>query len=259
MSGIGRTVHRAQSNADIYHVTARGVAQQLIFEDERDRNALFELLKKHVKKTKIELYAWCFMGNHIHLVIHSNLETLSYFMQTVLGPYARMFNARHGRCGHLFQERFSSSPIDTDEYLMTAVRYVHQNPVGIGVRAIDRYRWSSYREYLGEQGFTSTDFVLGVFGGKDAFVEFHRISYSDQETRILEFEGLPETAPDLNDDIIQEAKGLLGVSDLAAITHFDKRQRDNMLVVLKARYGIRQTARLTGIGRNIVQRASIIE
>ncbi len=88
-------------------------------------------------------------------------------MQYVNGNYARYFNWRHKRIGHLFQDRYKSIVVEKDEYLERVVRYIIMNPVKDSlVDSLYNYKWCSYREYLGKKGFkiTQTDWVLGRFG-----------------------------------------------------------------------------------------------
>ena len=92
-------VARRPSESGIYHVTARGVGRQLIFEDDRDREELLSALADEGDRLEVRLLAWCFMGNHIHLLVQSGLDDLAAYMRRVLGRYAMFFNVRHARSG----------------------------------------------------------------------------------------------------------------------------------------------------------------
>ena len=90
------------------------------------------------------LIAYCLMGNHFHLVIKVGAETISSIMHRLLTAYAKSFNQRHERSGHLFQARFSSKLIGDDAYLQTVFKYVHLNPVKAGlVKNPKDWPWSS--------------------------------------------------------------------------------------------------------------------
>ena len=251
---MGR-INRMICEGDIYHVTTRGVAQQSIFEDNYDRLRLLKLLRDSSEKFCVTIHAWCFMSNHVHLLLQASMEKVSSFMNSVLSRYAKNYNERHGRTGHLFQERFYSSPIDTDEYLLAAVRYIHFNPIGIGIHDLEKYQWSSYREYLGSDGLSDTSFVLSVFGGLQSFKDFHALPNNDQIILASKFEGSQTWEPPTDDDLIVKAKALLGIDNLSIISQADKNSRNNMLVTLKSTMTIRQIARITGLGRNVIQRA----
>ena len=97
---------RKRSEADIYHVTIRGVARVLVFEDDADRARFLDLLGGMLRLTDGELLAWCLMGNHVHLLFHMELGRLSEGMKRLESSYASYFNKRHSRAGHLFQDRF---------------------------------------------------------------------------------------------------------------------------------------------------------
>lgn len=245
--------HRIECESEIYHLTARGVGRMNIFEDDDDRRKLLELLSRSQAETSVEIYAWCLMSNHIHLIVRGPLEETSRMMRKTLGPYAMFFNSRHGRVGHLFQGRFASVPVLGEAQLLSAIRYVHDNPAEAGICACDEYPWSSYREYTGKSEYASTEPVLEMLGGTQAFVDLHK------ERRPGEPE--PEWRSIRKAMSESEAKRIaadaLGRSDLEGIAAMEKGERDEALAKLKeAGLSIRQIERLTGIGRNIVHRAS---
>lgn len=93
------------------------------------------------------------MTNHVHLAIEEGEVPLSRIMHAVQSSYARWFNWRHDRVGHLFQSRFKSFLVDRDEYLIALLRYIHENPVR--ARIVDRaeaYVWSSDRFFRSGRG-----------------------------------------------------------------------------------------------------------
>ena len=86
--------------------------------------------------------------------------------------YAQHFNNRHEHVGHVFQNRYFSKPIETDAYLLSAARYIMQNPVKEGMASLLEYPWSSIGEYIGRPARCDTSVLLGMFASIDAFVEF---------------------------------------------------------------------------------------
>ena len=244
-------IRRKASEADLYHVTCRGVARRVLFECEEDRRFLGKLLRKNLGEYEVELFAWCFMSNHVHLLLHANLETISAFMQKTLRAYAVYFNGKYDRVGHLFQGRFGSVAITTDSQLMTAVRYIHRNPSEIPGLSYETYKWSSYLEYLNGPFISSTDFVMSIFGTLDAFVRFHKDWHNVDDSY-----GKPQKQRLDDIDAIAKACELLGVETLASIPSLAKPERDAKLAQLKkAGFPISQIARITETSRNIVQRA----
>ena len=166
--------NRQLSESNIYHVVVRGVGRQLIFEDDKDRQEYMQMLLSDARKRNGLILAWCLMGNHVHLLLQLDMEQIAQVMRRVGSGYARYFNKRHDRVGHLFQGRFGSTPISTDEQLMAVVRYIHRNPDEGGVSTYESYPWSSYREYLGQAVTVDTKLVLGTFGSIEQFKMFHR-------------------------------------------------------------------------------------
>lgn len=101
------------------------------------------------KEGEYEIYAYCLMDNHIHLLIKEGEDTIQRSVKRIGVSYAYYFNKKYARIGHVFQDRFRSETIEDDKYLMSVVRYIHNNPVKAGIveKALD-YPWSSYHEYL---------------------------------------------------------------------------------------------------------------
>ena len=106
------------------------------------------------------------MSNHSHLIIKEEQDLLPNIMKRINISYASYFNKKYGKIGHVFQDRYRSEPIEDDRYLLTAIRYVHNNPVKAKiVNACKNYPWSSYSYYTGgfDDGLVETDFVLSIF------------------------------------------------------------------------------------------------
>lgn len=117
----------------VFHVTCRGVARAAICVDEIDYRALGKQLQEVARRFTWDLMAYCLMPNHYHLIVEADQEQLSAGMHRLNGLYAQRFNRRHDRVGHLFQNRFSSWLIETEEHLERAVAYVLGNPVEAGL------------------------------------------------------------------------------------------------------------------------------
>ena len=248
-------VPRKQSVANIYHVMHRGTGGQLVFEDDEDRLMFLSLCSEVFKEHAVDLYAWCLMGNHFHLLVHAPLEVVSSAMRSLCGQYARFFNKGYGRVGHLYQERFESEPINDDAYLMTVVRYIHQNPDRAGLAGTADYLWSSYHEYLGNLKLCKTDRVLRIFGGIEEFVRFHGIRQSSDG--VLDVAEVScKRKPSGADASIGAANTLIAPLRIETLKGETVQKRNEALCILKdAGFTVRQLERLTGIGRNIIQRA----
>lgn len=133
----------------IYHVTSRGDRREPIYHDDLDRQACLDVLALAMERFDAQLLAYCLMGNHYHLVLHTRRANLSQLMRHVNGVYTQRFNRRHGLVGHLFQGRFKAILVDRDEYLLALCRYVERNPAAAGlVSEAGQWPWSSYRSHV---------------------------------------------------------------------------------------------------------------
>jgi putative transposase len=134
----------------VYHVTSRGDRREPIAKDDMDRAAYFDVLGQALERSDAKVRAYCLMGNHYHLVLHTPVANLSRLMRQINGVYTQAFNRRHRLVGHLFQGRFKAILVDSDSYLLQVCRYVDLNPVRAAmVASPDAYHWSSYRALIG--------------------------------------------------------------------------------------------------------------
>ncbi len=142
---------REKCEYSTYHTMTRGNNRQNIFVDEEDRFQYLKLLKRYKEQYKAEIYAYCLMTNHVHLLIYDNGQDISKIMKGLNQSYVKYFNKKHNRCGHLFQDRFTSVMVKRDAYFVEVSKYIHLNPAEAGmVESPENYRWSSLRIYLGE-------------------------------------------------------------------------------------------------------------
>ena len=137
--------------AGLYHVNTVGAGPIPIFRDDVDRTMFCSQLLRVMARLEWICLAFVFMTTHYHLVLDVPSDTLSLGMQRLNGRYARAFNRRHGRKGHLFGERYYDVMIESDEHLLQLMRYLALNPVAAGLcgRPAEWY-WSSYRGCIGE-------------------------------------------------------------------------------------------------------------
>ncbi|MBL8326721.1 MAG: transposase [Rubrivivax sp.] len=134
----------------IYHVTSRGDRREPIYRDDADRRSHLDVLAAAMDRFDAQLLAYCLMGNHFHLVLHTRAPNLSRLMRHANGVYTQQFNRRHGLVGHLFQGRFKAILVDRDAYLLALCRYVERNPVAAGIAAEPaQWAWSSCRAHAG--------------------------------------------------------------------------------------------------------------
>jgi putative transposase len=117
----------------VFHVTARGVRRSAIFRDERDYAEFRDHLLRIAERAAWKIHAYCLLPNHYHLIVEATQQQLSAGMQRLNGRYAQVFNERYDRSGHVFESRFTSYVIESEEHYERALQYVRANPVEAGL------------------------------------------------------------------------------------------------------------------------------
>lgn len=132
-----------------HHVTQRGSQRLPTFLRDSDYAYYRTLLATFSKRAETKVIAWCLMPNHIHLLMIPKTEDgLRATVAPLHQVYAAAINKREGWSGHLWQDRFSSIPLD-ESHTVAAIRYIEQNPVRAGLaKRPDQYRWSSVISHL---------------------------------------------------------------------------------------------------------------
>ena len=154
----------------LYHVIVRGIERRAIFADDDDRHLFVQRLSSLLDTTSTSCLAWALIPNHFHLLLRTSNVTLATFMRRLLTGYAVVFNLRHNRSGHLFQNRYKSIICQEDEYLLELARYIHLNPVRAGIVSgmdkLDRYPWCGHAVLMGKQTLKGqdTESILRMFG-----------------------------------------------------------------------------------------------
>jgi len=156
----------------LHHVMVRGIERTAIVVDDADRQDFLNRIGKAASTTGAVIYAWALMTNHAHLLVRSGLSGLPSFMRKVLTGYSVIFNRRHRRSGHLFQNRYKSILCEEEQYFVKLVSYIHLNPVRAGMVAsleeLERYPWCGHAAIMGyaEHTWQDTEYVLQQFGGR---------------------------------------------------------------------------------------------
>lgn len=187
-------------NQKYYHIYNRGVAKQKIFSDPRDHKRLLTTFsfyleqspktrlsladKKELriinittpKKPLVEILCYCLMPNHFHLLIKQLKDNgISIFMRRSIDSYTKYYNIKYNRVGPLFQGRFKTVVIETDEQLLHLSRYIHLNPFTSKL-ADDaaNYEWSSYQFYLENDTIRlcHPKFILDLTDSNNNYTEF---------------------------------------------------------------------------------------
>ena len=119
-----------------YHIMNRGRRGEAVFEDGDDYQSFVQLIKESVEMWNVRIAAYCLMPNHYHLLIQTPDANLSRCMRHIDGVYTQRFNRAHDCDGPLFRGRYNSILVDEDSYLLELVRYIHRNPIRLGL--VDR-------------------------------------------------------------------------------------------------------------------------
>jgi REP element-mobilizing transposase RayT len=175
-----------------YHVTLRGNHRQNIFFCPADRQLFEEITAEVLDRFTARLHAYCWMTNHVHMLIQVGDTPLGRLMLRTAGRYARAVQKQLRTTGHLFEKRYHPVLVDADEYLLELLRYIHLNPVR--ARMVEHpsdYQWSSHHAYLGGSNspWVTTEFALRMFHcGRQVAIGAYR-QFIDQDV------GRPRCSP----------------------------------------------------------------
>jgi len=151
----------------LYHVTARGNAQQPIYRDDEDRRRFLASLAHAVDRYSWVMHAYCLMDNHYHLLLETPRPTLARGMRHLNGTCTQAYNRRHQRVGHLFQGRYKAILVQRQPYLLELCRYVVLNPVRAKMcQRAEQWPWGSFRATAGIEPaptWLTTGWVLAQF------------------------------------------------------------------------------------------------
>ena len=238
-----------RATAEFMHIIVRGNGKQILFEDSSDREKYLYLLKKYAEETEISILAYCLMENHVHLLIRYPDGSCPVFMKKMVVGYVRYYNGKYERTGHLFQDRYKNEIITGEAYLLSAFRYILNNPEKAGICRAENYPWSSYWEYNTENGLTDTGMLREMIGGEAEFRAFMRQQDDVEHLDTQTWKRDDNLALDM-------LKKTLNITSGTQLQQFSKEQRDNALALLKRKgITVRQLERLTGINRGVIQKA----
>ncbi|WP_129598518.1 transposase [Anaerophilus nitritogenes] len=246
---------REKSNSGIYHIMLRGINKQNIFEDDEDRQKFIEVINRYKIVSEYEVYGYCLMDNHVHLLMKEFTESISTAIKRISSSYVYWYNDKYDRCGHLFQERFKSENVESDEYFLMVLRYIHQNPLKAGiVKNLDEYKWSSYLEYSKHKSTINKDFTLKMYSEdrKKAVELFMKYTKEKNNDKCLEYEEKRR----VTDEEVLNCIHQLGLSNTSKLQQLEKTKRDEIIHKIKSVEGItiRQIARITGISKSVISR-----
>ena len=242
---------RQLSNTGIYHVMLRGADRRIIFADDEDCARFLQTLQSVKEKSNFQLFAYCLMGNHVHLLMRECDEPLGDVMKRVGCSYVYYYNRKYELRGHLFQDRFRSEKVEDDAYFLDVLRYIWQNPIHAGLcRDSMDYPW------LGCSGIHPASDLLDELGeltdlDRDGLL---KLVYQECAAEHLEDDGSGRMTDREAISKLLEAGVCTTVQEIGG---WDKLRRDAAIsAALDMGVSIRQLARLTGISKNTIARAA---
>ena len=241
---------RKKSSTGIYHVMLRGINKQIIFGDNEDNEKFLYTLNDCKMISKFELYGYCLMGNHVHLLIKEGEEGLDQVFKRIGSRYVFWYNWKYMRSGHLFQDRYKSEVVEDDLYFVVVLRYIHQNPKKAGLcKALSDYKWSSYNEYIQKSGIVDFEFAMEIIGNSN-FIEFMNEDRND-----VCMEHIDKNKRLTDEELIKIIEAKYSIKTMLIQSQPREKMERILKDVLKTEtVSTRQLSRVTGISTNIIWR-----
>lgn len=233
---------REKSELGLYHIVEKGINGRALFYGEGDYIKYLNIVNCVREKSDFKIYAYCLMGNHVHILLEEGEEPLEVIFKRINVSYAQYYNLKNQRHGPLFQDRFWSEAVSDDEYFYDVIRYICQNPVKAGICDNPfEYKW------IGCSGFVG-DIPM------DCIEKFSDISALELQNFVMQnvnHQHDDENRRKLTDsEALAELNNLLGNNTIAQVELISPEMRKKILVsALNKGVSIRQLSRLTGLSR----------
>ncbi|HHW30197.1 MAG TPA: transposase, partial [Clostridiaceae bacterium] len=250
---------RQKSRTGVYHIIIRGANRQEIFHDNNDRLRFLEILKKVKTISQMKVHGWCLMDNHVHLLLKEGNEDISISMKRLGVSYVWYYNQKYKTIGHLFQDRFLSENVETERYLLTVIRYIHQNPVKAQLaRRAEQWKWSSCIGYYGEKVYPEDlldeTLILSILSKDERLAREKFKQLNEQESNDCCMDDTINKKIKLSDDEArQEILKVINEIEIAQLKSLPKKERNQVLREIKGIEGItqRQAARILGVSPSL--------
>jgi len=252
---------RKYNDIGIYHIMVRGNAKQNIFIDSQDKRKIIKTILQKRNEELFSIYAFCIMNNHAHLVVKELNESISKFMKRITTSYAFYFNAKYDRVGHVFQDRFKSEIIKDEPYLLSVIRYVHNNPEKACVMSKEKYPWSSYNDYISaDKNLPEVKEILNIFShNTEQSIEMFK-DFSNQIER-RDFLDVGMDNKNSKETLFQYIEGFLKDNNISKIDLKNNKyilQRNVLIknIIKNYNFSKRTIAKAIGINRETVRKMS---
>lgn len=250
---------RKISNSKVYHVIVKGIDDQDIFYDDQDRRYFLKQILNLKKEINYDVYSYCLMTNHIHMVIKSEAEVLSKIMQSLMIRYVYYFNSKYERSGPLVQNRFKSKCVENQKYFLEVCRYIHRNPEKAGMAKTQNYKWSSYQEYLGKEKIINKKVLLHYFNNDiNEFVKYTTNLTLEDIENLYDYAEYEIRNRLLDEEVIQIIMKKFEIFDVKDVVIFfknkNRKELEKALHVIKNIKGTNksQVARILRVNRKFV-------
>jgi len=179
----------------VSHITQHAVGREPLFVEEGDYLYMIKLFRETAEKFNLQVFAFCLISNHLHILLRQTQKNLSDAMQNLFTRYGMYFNYKYQRRGHLFSGPFRQAACFDDYYLLTASIYIHLNPVRARITdSFRKYRWSTWRLYCQDSEpdtFINWKFIIEMLEedrpkAKNRYKELMRKSFEYRGEEALE-------------------------------------------------------------------------
>ncbi|MDO4493089.1 MAG: hypothetical protein Q4C53_04280 [Clostridia bacterium] len=233
---------RRFSDSGYYDAVLRPVAGERLFRNEADHAAFLACLRTAAPDAGVSVAAYCLLPCEARLLLHAPEGPAGFFKRLAV-RYVGGYNRRHGRTGPLFSGRYVSVPLEDEQALLHAVCAIHTAPSAAGIAPDAEYPYSSYAAYARhETDWVANEQLLQLMNGARGFAAL-----------MLSYEEPPR---ETGEDAAALIRRVSGFGDPKEIASLGPARRDEIIRrIRRAGLSVRRIAGLTGLGRNIVQRA----
>jgi len=245
---MARTARQFSKNGT-YHVVLRGFNRQKIFFDTADRKSFLERLKRYKDLDGHKILAYILMESNMHLIVQEGKTSISRFMQQIQTSFVYYYNKKYNRQGAVFQDRYSSEPLETELEIMSAMRYVHQIIANDYSEHMHSPLWTSYNAYLNDDdAVVDIELITRVLKTKDSYFKFMNM--------IETHKFMEPTLPNISDGrVYLEISRRLKPYNVESLKELHKNEQKKVLAnVLKVDgVGLRQLSRVAEVGLTVIR------
>lgn len=240
-------IARRNLNTTFFHIIVQGINKEYVFSKNEYIEKYKNLLISNLQKYDVRIIAYCIMNNHAHLLLHTeNIEMMSAYMKSINTSYARYYNKEENRVGFVFRNRYESEPIYEQRYLWNCIAYIHNNPVKANiVDSVEKYKYSSYKDYINMNGIATRDTIKLVFGSTREYINIYKEIHKNK----VKFKDYVE-----NVSYEKEYKDLSKINTKEIILNKEKLKETIFKLVIEQKIPINKVSELLGISRYKISR-----